>query len=95
MLKYLVYCDFSTIKCDFKQFADFLKSYTDHYENLGNGVWLADIDNESSPFYNDLSNIIQDLEKAGYASKDSVIYAVQYSSMTYRHPGLDESLHVD
>lgn len=95
MLKYLVYCDFTTLKCNFKQFAKFLGFYAEYYENIGNGVWLVDIDDESCPFYNDLSNIIQDLEKAGYADKDSIIYAAQYSSMTYRHPGLDKTFHIN
>ncbi len=95
MLKYLVYCDFTTLKCNYKQFASFLNSYADHYENIGNGVWIAEINDDSSPIYNDLSNIVNDLENAGYADKDSIIYAAQYSSMTYRHPGLDEALHVN
>lgn len=95
MMKYLIYCDFSTLKCDFKQFAEFLQGYTEHYENRGFGIWLVEIDDESSPFYNDLSSIVQDLETAGYADEDSIVYAVQYSVLTCRHPGFSESLHVD
>ena len=95
MIKYLVYCDFSTLKCDFKQFAKFLQRYTECYENRGNGIWLVEIDDESLPFYNDLSDIVKSLETAGYADKDSFIYAAQYSTLICRHPGLDETLHVD
>lgn len=95
MLKYLVYCDFATIKCDFKQFADFLKGYTDDFVNLNNNVWLVNIDDESIPFYNDLSNFIQDLESKGYADNDSVVLVADYKSLHYRFSGIDESFHVD
>lgn len=95
MLKYLVYCDFATLKCDFKQFAAFLNGYTDDFENLNNAVWLVSIDDSESPIHNDLSNLPQDLESAGYATKDSIIVCARYSSLVQRFSGIDESVHVD
>ena len=95
MIKYLVCCDFATLKCDIKQFASFLKGYTDDYENLNNNVWLVNIDDESEPFYNDLSNLVHDMESKGYADKDSVVFVAKYKSLDYRLFVMDESIHVD
>ncbi len=94
MMKYLVYCDFTTLKCDFKQFADFLKGYSDDFENLNGNLWIVNID-DSTPFYNGLSDLAQDLESAGYADKDSNIYSANCLELHYRHFGADESFHVD
>lgn len=95
MLKYVVYCDFATLKCDRKQFAKFLKGYTDDFLNINNDIWLINIENSETPFYNDLSNLLQDLEKIGYADKDSTVFSIEYSSINYRFAGVDESFHVD
>lgn len=95
MLKFIVYCDFASLKCNFQQFAEFLNGYSDNYENLNNDIWLIDIDDGTSPFYNDLSSIAKDLESIGYADKNSIIFAAQYSSLNYRFAGVDESIHVD
>lgn len=95
MLKYLIYCDFATVKCDFKEFAKFLSHYTDDYQNINNDIWLAEIDDDKTPFYLDIPNLAKDLERAGYADKNSVIFVAKYSDLTYRHCGIDESFHVD
>ena len=95
MLRYLVYCDFSTLKCNFKQFAEFLKGYTEDITNIDNNLWLVNIEIPEYPFYHDLSNIAKDLENAGYADKDSVVFAAEYSAINYRFAGVDESFHVD
>lgn len=94
MLKYLIYCDFSTLKCNSKQFADFLRGYTDDYEHMTTGLWIVDID-DSTPIYNDLSDIAKDLETKGYADKDSVVFSAKCSALDYRLSGVDESFHVD
>lgn len=95
MLRYLVYCDFSTLKCNFKQFAEFLNGYTEDFTNLNNDIWLVNIEIPEYPFYNDLSNLAKDLESAGYADKDSIVIATEYSSINYRFAGVDESFHVN
>lgn len=94
MIRYMVYCDFSTLKCNFKQFAKFLSGYTDSYECKTSGLWIADID-DSTPIYNDLSDIAKDLETEGYADKDSVVFSARCSALDYRLSGVDESFHVD
>lgn len=95
MLNYLVYCDFATVKCDFKEFAKFLGRYTDDYQNINNDIWLIQIDDNENPFYYDMTSLAKDLENEGYADKDSVIFVAKYSDLFYRHCGIDESLHAD
>ncbi len=95
MLKYIVYCGFATLNCDVKQFAKFLHGYTDDYTNINNDIWLVNIEDSELPFYNDLSEFPQDLERAGYADKDSVVFVAKYSDLTYRFAGVDETFHVD
>lgn len=94
-MKYAVYCDMSTLKCDFKQFNDFLHTYTEDVDNIDNSLWLVDIDSSSSPIYNDLSDIVSDLEAVGYADKDSHVCSIEYSSLSGRFFGVDKSIHVD
>lgn len=95
MMKYLVYCGFSTLKCNSQQFAEFLQSYTDHFVNINNDIWLIEIEDAETPIYNDLSALAQDLESAGYADKNSVVFAAEYLSINYRFAGVDESFHID
>ncbi len=95
MSKYIVYCDFATLKCDFKQFAKFLSSHVDGFQNLNNDIWLIEIDDPEIPFYYDMSDFISDLENAGYADKDSNIIVAKYSELAYRIFGVDESFHID
>ena len=95
MLKYLIYCDFATLKCNFKKFGEFLSHYTDDLQNINNNIWLVEINDTEAPFYNELDNLPKDLENAGYADKDSVVFVAKYSELTYRFAGVDESFHVD
>lgn len=95
MLRYLIYCDFSTLKCDKQMFAKFLQQYTDDFHNLNDDIWIVNINNDESPFHNDLSTLVADLENCGYATRNTVIFCAEYTSLNYRLLGMDESVHVD
>ena len=42
--KYIICCDFATLKCSRFEFATKLSEFTSHYENINNFVWLIEID---------------------------------------------------
>ena len=95
MYNYIIYCDFSTLNCNFKQFAEFLHHYSDDFVNCNNHIWLIAIEDPDNPFCPSLDDLIKDLESAGYADKDSIIFSVRISSIAYRHAGIDESYHIN
>lgn len=68
----IILCELSTLKCDKFEFAKFLSQYSDEISNINDYVWLVkDYHEPTTPFEPDITNIINDLELQGYATKES------------------------
>lgn len=52
-MKFILYCDFSTLKCTKFEFAEKLNSFTSHYRNHNDYIWELEIDDVALIPYSD------------------------------------------
>lgn len=57
-MKFIIYCDFATLKCTRKEFAEKLASFCKYYENYNNYLWEIEIDNIFIPYSDNLCESI-------------------------------------
>lgn len=74
--KYLIYCDFSTLKCNRQQFQDFLITDYPDIQNINNNIWIMS-GSVLFPFNASAETLLEDLKEKGYADKDSIVFIVE------------------
>lgn len=43
-MKFMIYCDFATLKCTREEFAQKLETFCTYYENHNNYIWEIEVD---------------------------------------------------
>lgn len=82
MKKYLVYCNFATLKCNQQQFYKFLVTDFPDVQNINGNIWImSDSSLNEIPFNTDAKNLLQELQRIGYADKDSVVFIAEVSNV--------------
>lgn len=78
MKKYLIYCDFATLKCNQQQFYNFLVTDFPDIQNINGNIWfMSDSALNEIPFNTNAENLLQELQYIGYADKNSLVFIAE------------------
>lgn len=81
MKKYLIYCDFSTLKCNRQQLYQFLVTDFPDVINVNSNIWLmSDSELNEIPFNTDVPHLLKELQNIGYADKDSIVFVAEVAN---------------
>lgn len=77
MKKYLIYCDFATLKCNRQQLYQFLVKDFPDVKNVTNCLWTLTADEDELPFNYRICDVYDELLKVGFADQDSNIFIAE------------------
>jgi hypothetical protein len=95
--KYLIYCDFATLKCNRQQLYQFLVKDFPDVENVNNCLWTLTADENELPFNYRIHDVYDELLKVGYADQGSDILIVEIGTcwgklLEERFAGTDDQI---